>query len=376
MGIELGRISGPLLSEDLLRNGVDLAFETDLLYLDVNNGRIGIRSDAPSRPLFVNNTINTTNLIVDTEYTVPDFSITTDTIQQLTGILYIQPDQSTAPEITAVALGTSLLRFDNNEIYAAEIDTDITFDPTGTGVTNIRNSVNINGNLHATGNITWDGDITLGNSDADNINFASDINSDIVPNYPLDPLITEAGDFLITEAGDSLVNDVLESFNLGSETKQWSNLYSNVINSRFSYNDLASVTTMEVGNFQLNSNTITNLTSDQSMDILPNGTGLAYFNNTNYFQDSTIWNQTDDALTLANTGQGYIKFTGEYGLVIPTGPTLPAEGAVTGMIRFNTDLGYVRVFNGTDWISAIGDSTSIGLDDTYEIMDTWALILG
>lgn len=376
MGIELGRISGPLLSENLLRNGVDLAFETNLLYLDVNNGRIGIRSDAPSRPLFVNNTIKTTNLIVDTQYTVPNFSITTDTIQQLTGILYLRPNQTTNPEISAVALGTSLLRFDNNEIYSPVANSDITFDPTGTGVTNIRDGVNIYGNLHATGNITWDGDIQLGNGDEDNINFVSDVNSDIIPNYPLDPLATEAGDILITEAGDTLVNEVLESFNLGSETKQWSNVYSNIVNSRFTYSDLTSVTTMEVGNFQLTSNTITNLTSNQSMNLVPNGTGLTYFNGNNYIQENTIWNQTDGSLTLASTGQGYVKFAGEYGLVIPSGPTISAEGAVTGMIRFNTELGYVRVFNGTEWVSAIGDSTSISLDNTYEIMDTWSLILG
>ena len=40
----VGRISGPLLSKNLLRDGVDLAFETDLLYLDVTTGRIGINT--------------------------------------------------------------------------------------------------------------------------------------------------------------------------------------------------------------------------------------------------------------------------------------------------------------------------------------------
>jgi len=44
----VGRISGPLLKANLLRNGVDLAFETDLLYLDVNNSRIGVNTAAPA----------------------------------------------------------------------------------------------------------------------------------------------------------------------------------------------------------------------------------------------------------------------------------------------------------------------------------------
>ena len=42
----LGRISGPLLADNLLRNGVDLAFETQLLYFDVKNKRIGVKSIA------------------------------------------------------------------------------------------------------------------------------------------------------------------------------------------------------------------------------------------------------------------------------------------------------------------------------------------
>lgn len=61
----IGRISGPLLSADLLRQGVDLAFETDLLYLDVNNKRIGIKTDGPTRDLLINGDTQTVDLIVD-----------------------------------------------------------------------------------------------------------------------------------------------------------------------------------------------------------------------------------------------------------------------------------------------------------------------
>jgi hypothetical protein len=60
--MSLGRISGPLLKANLLREGVDLAFETDLLYLDVNTLRIGIKSDAPAYELDVNGTVRSTTL--------------------------------------------------------------------------------------------------------------------------------------------------------------------------------------------------------------------------------------------------------------------------------------------------------------------------
>jgi plastocyanin len=41
------RVTGQMLESNLTRGGFDLAFETDLLYLDVINGRIGVKTDAP-----------------------------------------------------------------------------------------------------------------------------------------------------------------------------------------------------------------------------------------------------------------------------------------------------------------------------------------
>jgi hypothetical protein len=48
----LGRISGPLLNANLLRNGVDLAFENDLLFLDVTGKFVGINKGEFSSPVY------------------------------------------------------------------------------------------------------------------------------------------------------------------------------------------------------------------------------------------------------------------------------------------------------------------------------------
>ena len=53
----IGRISGSVLKSNLTRNGTDLAFETNLLYLDVTNSRVGIGTSEPQTPLHVNGTI-------------------------------------------------------------------------------------------------------------------------------------------------------------------------------------------------------------------------------------------------------------------------------------------------------------------------------
>ena len=55
----IGRITGSVLKSNLSRNGVDLAFETNLLYLDVTNSRVGIGTSEPSTTLQVSGTTTT-----------------------------------------------------------------------------------------------------------------------------------------------------------------------------------------------------------------------------------------------------------------------------------------------------------------------------
>ena len=83
----VGRISGPLLKANLLRNGVDLAFETDLLYLDVNNSRIGIKTTTPQYELDVNGTTRSTDLITTGTAYIGDVRISGNTIDSVANTL-------------------------------------------------------------------------------------------------------------------------------------------------------------------------------------------------------------------------------------------------------------------------------------------------
>ena len=59
----IGRITGSVLKSNLTRNGVDLAFETNLLYLDVTNSRIGIGTSEPTTELQVAGSVKATSVI-------------------------------------------------------------------------------------------------------------------------------------------------------------------------------------------------------------------------------------------------------------------------------------------------------------------------
>ena len=85
----VGRISGPLLKSNLIRNGIDLAFDTDLLYLDVNNKRIGINTSNPQYALDVSGTTRTTNLVVTGGVDIADINIDGNTIQTSKNELFL-----------------------------------------------------------------------------------------------------------------------------------------------------------------------------------------------------------------------------------------------------------------------------------------------
>ena len=181
MSKQLGRISGPLLSANLLREGTDLRFENQLLYLDVTNKTLSINSTPINKELYVDGTLRADAVIVD----APKMSA---------GNLEIGPnDQIKAVSGTVILSGsdyvnTHIIQTDNleitgNSITAYTTDTDIEINPTGS--LEIYADTNIAGNLHSTGNITADGSVIFGSNNADSVTFDSDVSSDIIPDQNL-----------------------------------------------------------------------------------------------------------------------------------------------------------------------------------------------
>jgi hypothetical protein len=218
MGIEFGRISGPLLAANLQRGGVDLAFENDLLYLDVANGRIGVNTDSVSRTLTVLGTTGTTNLITPTRANLANSDIVTTRIQNTVNSIYLQPDQANDPTIVSIKFATAKLEISNQLIENTITDSDINLSPTGKTVFNTF-KVNIDGDLHATGNITWDGDVTIGNSDTDSVDFVAEIASHIIPDADN-----------TYDLGSNPAVFFPNTGLLGENGKEWAHLYSTNLN--------------------------------------------------------------------------------------------------------------------------------------------------
>ena len=93
-------------------------------------------------------------------------------------------------------------------------------------------------------------------------------------------------------------------------------------------------------------------------------------------RDNTINALSSGALTLTNIEKGYVKFSSN-GLVIPTGTT-PQRRTIpeTGELRYNTDIAYAEIYNGTFWQPVKGSQPELGVEDLLEIMELWTLTLG
>jgi len=292
----VGRISGPLLKSNLIRNGIDLAFEDDLLYLDVNNQRIGVKKTDPEHALDVNGTTRTTNLIVNNVAEIADITINGNTISTDKPILNL----ATLDTVVALnKLQVDSIEIENNVISTNDSNADLDISPNGVGEVNIQSNLNVSGNIYATGNITADGNITIGDEDTDNVTFNAEIASDIIP-------------------------DETNTYTLGSDPltdgKEWADVYTqNLIASSISSSAL------EVDGIDLT------LRQGNTFFVAENGNDS---NSGDHIQDPFA--SIKYALSQASAGDTVHvfpgKYTEEFPLTIPTGVTLKGYGLRSVMI--------------------------------------------
>lgn len=445
-GRELGRISGPLLSDNLLRNGANLAFDTDVMYLDVSNKFVGFNTETPTRSLHVFGDAFTNDLVVTTQADIAQFTIggtgTLDQIANYYGEINIRPAQGVDPVIQLTGIGsTGKFNFVGANLTGFT-DQNITFDPSGTGklvvgasttftlvvpnepllgtttaenyfratvasstgldigseltnrtqfakgttVTDIqgpftdygydyyiiftstnqlinldplsnvsakisKTDVDVNGSITATGSITFDGDITLGNDSSDVITFGAEVGSHILPN---------------ADSSWTLGEDISPSI--------WKNIYATNLNTTDFNTTTASITTLDAGNIRISGNTISNLISTNDVTVTPSGTGSMNFNSFLSIKDSTISHHDSTPLQFVSTGNGYFKFGGPTGWVIPLGVT--SERPVTpdiGTIRYNTETATPEVYadvSGTTTVTDTITTADVNIGDTTIYVDS------
>ena len=186
---QLGRIGGQVLTDNLLRAGVDLAFETDLLYLDVTNNRIGVRDSTPIYDLDVNSNIRTDEFTVTNQAALGNlrFNIPNTITTSVGGIdVFINGGGEIFHDRLRLGTNSNNLIFDGNLISSLS-NSNIVLDPNGSGTVELRANTDITGDLAVTGNITMSGNLTglgtltLGDQTIDTVTVNTDFTQSIVP---------------------------------------------------------------------------------------------------------------------------------------------------------------------------------------------------
>ena len=297
----VGRISGPLLKDNLLRNGVNLAFETNLLYLDVVNSRVGINTATPTNDLSVNGTTTTTNLYATNSATIGTFTLTGNTLSSTNSTINLLP-QGGYPVVYQGTINVGNLAITNNSITATNANGNVSFTATGTGQVISNSNMLVNGDLHATGTITADGNIALGNQTTDTVSFTGEVNSNILPS-------------------------ATNTYNLGSSTGPlyWNNVYATTATIGTITATTVTTTDFQTAGIDITGNTISTLNANNNLNFVTTGTGGIVLNNLKFY-NNTITNVSSGAVTSFVNSPSTVTFTGS----IANGTTVTFTGSISG----------------------------------------------
>ena len=343
--MSIGRISGPMLKANLERQGVDLSVETDLLYIDVNNSRIGINNPLPAVEFDLNGialfnqnlqingtTISSTNtngnIVLD-----PNGVGTVNINNLITGrVVYVGASGALVDSPNLTFDGTDLyiggstvldtaqlgnLDITDNTISSTNTNGNIVLDPNGVGTVNVSNLISgrvvltgTSGSLVDSTNLTFDGtslyisgDTALVSAALGNISFTGNTisSTNTNGNIVLDP--NGVGNVIVDTATADRI------FYSGSSKEL-------LTNNNLTFNG----TTFTVANISISGSTVSNVDTDGDLTIDVNGTGTLIVDTTS-------------------------------GIKLPLGTSLERPASVEGYIRYNTDLNYVEYYNGSDWLS-------------------------
>jgi hypothetical protein len=366
---QLGRIGGQVLTDNLLRAGVDLAFETDLLYLDVANQRIGINRSVPVYDLDVDSNIATNNLTVLTQLSIDNIVVNSpNTFTTSVGGIDIFIAGS---DIYHDRLITANLEVNDNYISSFS-NSNITLDPAGTGTVEFLANTNIAGdlvvgttvaprNINISGDLSKQGSLIIGDQIMDTATINTDFAQSIIP-----------GDDLVWSIGENTGD---------SSPRQWAQLHSpdwtNITTGAWPGSGLRPQTMTVSDQMSLNGiiNKISAIQSNEDILLSPN-TGIVYIESTKW-QNSDITNLLNTPLTLGSTGIGYTLFAGDNAMIIPSGDNSERRlSPEVGETRWNTEEAYLECFDGTVWAVSTGGGEEVTSQIMNDLSNVYALVLG
>jgi hypothetical protein len=356
---QLGRISGPLLTNNLVRNGSPLTFrngplDPDLLFIGVTNDRIGVNTTAPAFSLHVNGDTNIDGSAIINGISAKVGNVifnTNGTVSSQVGPIIIEPTGADAYIQYGKVLNTEL-EIKDNYIKSTTLNTDILLDANAAGKVSflsdatVANGLQVNGNIGVVGNVRLDGMFYVGDNPLDTVVVAPDFTQSIIPGQD-------------------------NTYNLGKTDKKWAEVNVQEISSSA---NLLTTTLLVSYQTSYSGNTITTVQSNEELTITSNSSSIQVESLS--INQSTITNLSNTPITITHTGNGHLKINDTNGMVIPVGDTSQRVGSEVGATRWNNQIGYMECFDGTVWQVATGGGIVVTAPIMEELGQIYTLIFG
>ena len=330
----IGRISGSVLKSNLTRNGTDLAFETNLLYLDVTNSRVGIGTSEPTTTLQVNGTTTTAGFTANGAVNI-DGTGTSNMDNVIIGA-------NTAAAITGTTIAGTTATLTNTTTSDSVLITTTEDSSSAGPVISLKRNSSSPSDADYLGQIKFKGE-----NDADQEVVYAKITGKIL------------------DASDGTEDGIIEFAHKKAG--------SNVITGRFRSDSLQLLngTNLSVDG-SLTADGLSYPTSDGSAGqvLTTNGSGTLSFATISVgdftFNGSTMSAPSNADMTFDNSGTGRYIFEGTSSLAVPNGTTAQRPTGSTGEIRYNSSTDAIEGYTTSGGWAQLGatSSTSENTDDT------------
>ena len=283
----LGKVAGSMLKDNLVRSGVDLILDSNLMYWDVTNRRVGINTTMPGNTFVANGNSTLSNIYING-----------GNLTSLQGNLYL--NSLTGNIVVNASQIKNLLDPTDDQDAATKKYVDVVNEFAHNLQLVIQDTFFSNTNV----NISTETLFVKGTTDQ--INVA--VTSDDTITFSLTDNVTINGNLVSSNA--SVTYNLITS-NLSAENINISNSITTSGNVSFS--------TANIGNIYLSNNSITVTNKDGNINLTPDGNGAI--------------------ITNTNTA-----------IKLPTGNNLDRPNdPLVGMFRYNTAHTAVEVYDGDGW---------------------------
>jgi len=356
-------VKGQILSSVLERDGIDIA---------IANANVGIGTNSPTARLEVVGNVILGNL--STAGNIATGNLLTDNLLYANGVPW---------DLQQPAGSNTQIQFNDNNNFGASAN--LTFDTAGNlltvnataNIANLNVAGNVSGgNILTTGVISATGNVTAGNvSTAGNVyaaNFVGNISGNISsPGANTEVIFNDAGTAnasagftfdktsnAVTVTGNITAGNVVTSGSGGDIILTGGNITGANVVTANAVSATGNITSGNIatGGLITATGNVTggNLRSNGDIQAVTASLANLRLANTTITTDSTIGN-----VVLQPTGTGIVYVNTTTGLAVPVGNTAQRPSpATTGTVRFNSTLGRLEVYDGSEWDTVVGGVTN------------------